>query len=206
METTANLNDMKTKLEKLGYTVSVFENKEQATDYIDSKIDGSSVGFGGSVTIKEMGLYDRLEKHNKVFWHNHPIPEGKTAAQIIQEASGAENYISSVNALAMTGEIINIDGRCNRVSEIFYGHKKVYLIAGINKIASDYDSALYRARNIAAPKNAQRLKLKTPCAIKADKCYNCSSPDRICNGLAVLWSKPYGSEYEIILVNEPLGY
>ena len=206
MESNIKLSDVKTTLEKLGYTVSLFENKEKAADYLDGQIDGSSVGFGGSVTVKEMQLYERLGKHNKVFWHNYPIPEGKTAADIIHEASCAECYISSVNGLAMSGEIINIDGRCNRVSEIFYGHKKVYLIVGRNKIAPDYDSALFRARNIAAPKNAQRLKLKTPCAVKADKCYNCSSPDRICRGLAVLWTKPYGCDYEIILVDEELGY
>lgn len=206
MERTIDLGAVKATLEKLGYTVSLFGDKEQAAEYLDSQIDGSSVGFGGSVTVKEMNLYERLERHNAVFWHNYPIPEGKTAAQIIQEASCAENYISSVNGLAMTGEIINIDGRCNRVSEIFYGHKKVYLLVGRNKIAADYDSALYRARNVAAPKNAQRLKLKTPCAVHADKCYNCSSPDRICRGLAVLWSKPYGCDYEIILIDEELGY
>lgn len=205
MENT-NLKDLQNVLEKHGYKVSIFETKEQATDYIDAQINHSSVGFGGSVSIKEMGLYERLEHHNDVYWHNHPIPEGKTASDIIQAASTADYYISSVNGVAMTGEIINIDGRCNRVSEIFYGHKKVILIVGKNKLAPDYDSALFRARNIAAPKNAQRLKLKTPCAVKADKCYNCSSPDRICNGLAVLWSRPYGCEYEIILVDENLGY
>jgi len=201
-----NLNELKSTLEKLGYTVSLFENKEKAADYLNGQIDATSVGFGGSVSLKEMNLYEKLASHNKVFWHNYPIPEGMTAADVIKAASQAELYISSVNGLAMTGEIINIDGRCNRVSETLYGHKKVYFVVGKNKIAPDYDSALFRARNIAAPKNAQRLKLKTPCAVKGDKCYNCKSPDRICNALTVFWSKPYGSQYEILLVDENLGY
>ena len=77
------------------------------------------------------------------------------------------------------------------VAAVFYGHEKVYLVAGINKIAEDEAQALYRARNIAAPRNAQRLGSKTPCAAKGDRCYDCSSPQRICRGLSVLWEAPH---------------
>lgn len=76
----------------------------------------------------------------------------------------------------------------------------------MNKLAPDYDSALYRARNIASPLNAKRLNKKTPCAVKGDRCYNCSSPERICRGLSVLWEKPVTGEFEVILINEELGY
>jgi hypothetical protein len=82
----------------------------------------------------------------------------------------------------------------------------VYFVIGENKIAKDYDSALYRARNIAAPLNARRLGVKTPCAVKADRCYNCNSPERICRGLSALWCKPMTGEFEVILVHEDLGY
>ena len=122
------------------------------------------------------------------------------------EANAASIYITSVNGIAESGEIVNIDGNCNRVASIFYGHEKVYFVIGENKIEKDYDSALYRARNIAAPLNAQRLGVKTPCAIKADKCYDCKSPERICRGLSVLWEKPMTGEFEIILIHENLGY
>ena len=116
-------------------------------------------------------------------------------------------YISSVNGLAETGEIINIDGNGNRVASTLFGHETVYLVVGSNKLAPDYESALWRARNIAAPKNAQRLNRKTPCAVKGDRCYDCSSPDRICRALVVLWGKPNTvKKMEILLVDEALGY
>ena len=108
--------------------------------------------------------------------------------------------------MAETGEIINIDGNCNRVASIFYGHKKVYLVIGENKLEKDYDSALHRARNIASPLNAKRVGVKTPCAVKGDKCYDCKSSERICRGLSVLWGIPMTGEFEVILVHEELGY
>lgn len=114
--------------------------------------------------------------------------------------------MSSVNGIAETGEIINIDGNCNRVAGTLFGHEKVYLVAGSNKIEADYEKALYRARNIAAPLNAKRLNRNTPCAVSGDKCYNCKSPERICKGLTVLWQMPSGREYEVILIDEKLGY
>ena len=116
-------------------------------------------------------------------------------------------YLSSVNAIAETGEILNIDGTGNRVAATLYGHKKLYLVTGVNKIAADYDAALWRARNIASPKNAQRLQKKTPCALHGDKCYDCSSPERICRGLVVLWEPVKGiGETEVVLIGEALGY
>ena len=103
--------------------------------------------------------------------------------------------------------LINIDGTCNRVGGLLYGHEKVYLVVGVNKIAPDYDAALFRARNVAAPLNARRLDRKTPCAQgKELKCYNCASPERICRALTVLWTKPGGADYEIVLIDEPMGY
>ncbi|WFR59189.1 lactate utilization protein [Anaerocolumna sp. AGMB13025] len=193
------------KLRDRGYIVSFFDTALQASEYIDSQIDSQTIGFGGSMTLEQMGLYELLNKHNKVFWH-HRIPNGRTSKEVRLQANGANIYISSVNGLAETGEIINIDGNCNRIASIFYGHEKVYFVVGKNKIEKDYDSALYRARNIAAPLNAKRLGVKTPCAIKGDKCYNCKSPERICRGLSVLWDKPMTGEFEVILIDEELGY
>ena len=191
-------------LEARGFTPKVFAAKEEAAAYLDSQIDGVSVGFGGSVTVQEMGLYPRLAAHNEAVWHwDTAMPAREARDQAIQ----TQVYITSVNGLAETGEIINIDGTGNRVASTLYGHKKVYFVVGKNKIAPDYDSALWRARNIAAPKNAQRLGIKTPCAVKGDKCYDCKSPDRICNGLVVLWGRPGGIEtMEVILIDEELGY
>lgn len=196
---------VKKNLEARGYTVSCFETAEHAADYLNTQIDNKTVGFGGSVSLKEMGLYEKLSLHNHISWHGR-IPEGKTDKEMRMEAREADIYISSVNGLAETGEIINIDATGNRVAAIFYGHKKVYLVIGKNKLAEDYDKALWRARNIASPKNAKRLGVNTPCAANADRCYDCSSPQRICRGLVVLWEKPLTSDIEIVLVNEDLGY
>ena len=200
-----NFEPIKKTLEERGYQVSCFETAKEATDYIDKQIDKRTVGFGGSMTLEEMGLYEKLVTHNRVSWHQR-IPDGKSNKEVRLAANAAEIYISSVNGLAKTGEIINIDGNCNRVASIFYGHEKVYLVVGANKIAKDYDSALWRARNIASPLNAKRLGMKTPCAVKADRCYDCKSPDRICRGLSVLWSKPMTGEFEVVLISENLGY
>ena len=192
-------------LKALGYQVSVFDTADQAADYLCGRIQNTTVGFGGSVTLQQMGLLEKLGKQNTVLWHWQPA-EGRTGAQMREEARKAPVYLSSVNGLAETGEIINIDGTGNRVAETLYGHEQVYFVVGKNKLAPDYEQALWRARNIAAPKNAQRLNCKTPCAVKGDRCYDCKSPDRICRGLVVLWEAMMGVEMEVVLVDEELGY
>ena len=194
---------VKQNLEARGFRVSVFATAAEAADYLDSAIDNTSVGFGGSVTLEQMGLYERLERHDRVNWHWRPTVDGADARQA---AMTAEHYITSVNGLAETGELINIDGTGNRVASTLYGHKKVWFVVGRNKLAPTYEEALWQARNIAAPKNAQRLKRKTPCAVKADHCYDCKSPERICRGLVVLWEAIGSMEMEVVLVDEALGY
>lgn len=191
---------VKKNLEARGFQVTTFATAAEAAAYLDGAIDGTTVGMGGSITIKEMGLFDKLSAHNEVFWHWANGPQERV------KAAGAKVYISSANGLAETGEIINIDGAGNRVASMLYGHEKVYFVVGKNKLAPTYDEALWRARNIAAPKNAQRLATKTPCAVKADRCYDCKSPDRICRGLAVLWECIMGMEIEVVLIDEELGY
>lgn len=192
-------------LKDRGYAVTSFETAAEAVKYLDTQIDHQTVGFGGSVTLEQMGLLEALQSHNTVFWHWR-IPKGNTADEIRHAAGEAAIYISSVNGLAETGEMINIDGNCNRIASILYGHEKVYLVVGENKLAKDYDGALYRARNVAAPLNAKRLGVKTPCAGKGEQCYDCKSPERICRGLSVLWEKPMAGEFEVILIHEALGY
>ena len=196
---------LKNNLFDKGYIVSVFDSSNEAARYLDTQIDGKTVGFGGSVTLHELNLYNVLSSHNIVYWHDEK-PEDMTVAQTRLKATRCDIYISSVNSISETGEIVNIDNTGNRVAAISYGPEKIYLVIGENKVAPDYESALYRARNIAAPLNAKRLKRKTPCALNADKCYDCTSPERICRNLSVLWNKPTGAEYEIILIKEKLGY
>ena len=191
---------VKKNLEARGFSVSTFSTAAEAAAYLDSAIDGTTVGIGGSMTVQQMGLHEKLAAHNEVHWHWTDGPEARA------KAAHADVYITSANGLTENGEIINIDGAGNRVASTLYGHKRVYFIIGRNKLAPTYDEALWRARNIAAPKNAQRLGKKTPCAVKGDRCYDCKSPDRICRGLVVLWGPSMGVETEIVLVDEELGY
>ena len=196
----ADLEKLRANLEARGFRTAYFPTADEAAAYLDGQIDGKTVGIGGSMTVKEMGLYPRLAAHNQVVWHW----EGGA----LRDAVLTDVYITSANALAETGEIINIDGVGNRAASTLYGHQKLYFVVGRNKLAPTYEEALWRARNIAAPKNAQRLGRKTPCAIKGDRCYDCKSPERICRGLVVLWEPMMGMEQttEVLLVDEELGF
>jgi len=196
---------LKDRLIKNGYEVSVFSTGTEAAEYLNKEIDGTDVGFGGSVTITELGLRESLGAHNKVYWHYYP-EDGCTVDETRVLANQAPIYVCSANGVAETGEIINIDGTGNRLASLCYGHEKVYIVVGRNKIAEDYDKALFRARNTACPLNAKRLGSKTPCAVNGDRCYDCESPGRICHAMLVLWRRPLGAKYEIVLVDEELGY
>lgn len=192
---------VKKNLEDRGYAVEVFASGVEAAAYLDGAVDGKSVGFGGSMTLDQLGLYDALGKHNTVVWHWK-----QDAGPARREGMFTDVYLSSANGLAETGEIINIDGNGNRVAATLFGHEKVYLVIGRNKLAPTYEEALWRARNIASPKNAQRLGKKTPCAVKGDRCYDCRSPERICRGLVVHYRKMNSMDMEVILIDQELGY
>ena len=190
-------------LTREGFAVRYFETANEAADYLAGAIRGKTVGIGGSLTVEALGLYERLTRDNTVYWHWRTDD-----AETRKQAALAQVYLSSANAIAETGEIINIDGAGNRVAATLYGHERVILIAGVNKIAPDAESALWRARNIAAPLNAKRLNCQTPCALSKEmKCYDCSSPERICCGVVTMLRPLYGNgSTEIVLVNEALGY
>ena len=195
----ADLEQLRKKLTERGYRCSVFETAPEAVDYLKGSLSGKTIGFGGSITAREMGLYEALSQNNICRWHW----EGASLA----DAADTQVYISSLNAVAETGELVNIDGAGNRVASGLYGHEKVIFVVGTNKIAPDLEQAIWRARNIAAPKNAQRLGKQTPCAAKADRCYDCSSPDRICGAMVLYWKRPTCiPEMELVLVKEDLGY
>lgn len=197
------IQNLKTK----GFQVECFETGKEAAKFMENSISGRTIGIGGSLTVKETGIDQALMENNTVYWHW--LPECKEefggAKEVRDMAMTTDIYISSVNAISQQGEIVNIDGTGNRIASTCYGHKEVYFIIGKNKITEDLESAIWRARNVAAPKNAQRLGQKTPCAVKADKCYDCNCPERICNGFLVLERPMKGMEMTVILVDEDLG-
>ena len=197
----ADIEKLKQNLLREGFLVSCFDTAQEACAYLNSAIDGVTVGFGGSQTVRDMGLYEQLSGHNQCYWHwdkvNNVIPP---------EATNAQVYITSLNGVSENGELINIDGGGNRVASTLYGHQKVYFIIWENKIAPDYDAALWRARNIAAPLNAKRLEKHTPC-VQTGRCMNCTSPERICRALVVLWEKPVlTQDMEVVIVRQSLGF
>ena len=185
----SELEKLKVVLEANGFQVSTFPTGEEAAAYLNRSIDHTTVGMGGSVTLTELGLQQSLSAHNILYNHGFSPCSADMARDL---AAGAEVYVLSANGIAAdTGEIINIDGCGNRAASSLYGHKKVYFVAGKNKIS---------------PKNAQRLHRKTPCAAKGDRCYNCNSPERICNGLVVLYKKMQSMDMEVVLIDQELGY
>ena len=196
-----NWDKLTENLTKNGFIVHRFATAREAAAFLDGHIDGKTVGFGGSVTLRELGLDKLLAAHNEV---SDPWTQGSGANA---GACAAQVYLTSVNGLAETGELINIDGNGNRIASTIYGHQEVWFVVGANKIAPDFEKALWRARNIASPKNAQRLARKTPCAAKGDRCSDCDSPDRICRVVSTHLRKPNGipTAY-VVLVEEELGY
>ena len=186
-------------LEAHGFDVTCFDTAAEAADYLDRRLDGKTVGHGGSITLKELGLLDRLQSHAVV--RSHWLGDS------FADAAASSVYLTSVNGLAETGEMVNIDGVGNRIASTVFGHEELYLVVGRNKLAPDYDGAVWRARNVASPKNAIRLQRKTPCAVKGDKCYDCNSPERLCRGMTVLWQASNGiGRTEVVLIDEDLGF
>lgn len=182
-----------------GFAVQHFATGEEAAAYLCSAIHDTEVGIGGCKTADQLGLYEKLSEHNTVHWHWR-VPGMET----LQKANAAPVYITSANAISEDGEILNIDGRGNRLAGQVFGNKKLYIVAGVNKLCPDFAAALERARNVAAVQNCKRFPAQTPCKLD-DRCHDCRSADRICRALLVLWAPMMGMEAEVILIDEELG-
>ena len=198
-------------LKKNGYTVSVFDSPKEAALYIDRAVDGCTVGFGDSRTMADMGLYSLLSSHNTVY---DPFQAGDNDEflELAEKALITDVFLTSVNAMAETGEMVNIDGTGNRVAGSMFRHRKVYFVVGTNKIEPDLDRALRRARNIAGPMNSLKYDSDTPCVHWFKKtggyrCFDCDSPDRICNTLNIYLKKLQDmDDMEVVLIDEPMGF
>ncbi|XOQ52855.1 MAG: LUD-dom domain-containing protein [Succiniclasticum sp.] len=196
---------VKSALEKRGYTVRCFDTAAAATEYLDNSIDGKLVGFGDSESMIAMDLYAVLSRHNDVYDPKHPR-EGQDFYATARKCLTTDIFLTSVNGLAETGEMVNIDGTGNRIAGSLFGHEKVYFVIGRNKLVPTLEEACYRARNVAAPRNAARHGYRTPCAIRMDHCYDCRSPQRICSVQTIYWKKMNHMDMEVLLIDEDLGY
>ena len=164
--------------------------------------EGSSVTMGGCMSAHQIGLVDALKEGNYEFIDRDAM-EDKRQAMLM--AYDADVYLASPNAMTQDGQLVNIDGTANRVSAIAQGPKKVIFIAGMNKVCDDLDGAMKRARNVAAPINAQRFEINTPCR-KTGACMDCKTPDTICCQFLITRYSKHPGRIHVILVDELLGF
>ena len=178
-------------------------DKEQALQTALSLIPaGSSVTMGGCMSAQEIGLVAAVKGGDYRFIDRHAFSDPR---QALLAAYDADVFLTSVNAMTEDGVLVNIDGNANRVSAIANGPRRVVMIVGMNKVCPDVDSALKRARNVAAPINAQRFGLSTPCA-RTGACMDCKSPDTICCQFLVTRYSKHKDRIHVILVNDDLGF
>ena len=168
--------------------------------------DGSSVTWGGSMTIRDLGIPDALRSRGTLEIFDRDMVESPEAVkEIYLRAFTSDVYLTSANAISEDGVIVNIDGNGNRVAAITWGPKKVIFIIGMNKVAQTVEDALARARSIASPINAQRFDIKTPCKIDG-ACHNCNAPESICSYVHFLRNSRNKGRHIVVLVGEDLGY
>ena len=163
---------------------------------------GSTVTMGGAMSAHEIGLVEALKKGNYNFVDRDQMEDKKAAALA---AYSADVFLTSTNAMTEDGMLVNIDGNANRVSAIAHGPEKVIVIAGMNKVCDDLDGAMKRARSVAAPTNAQRFGIETPCS-KTGSCMDCKSPDTICCQFLITRYSRHKDRIHVILVNDMLGF
>ena len=196
-------------LERNKFVVHYFETGAEAVVYLKNRIQNKCVAIGDSRTLLEIGVHDALSEVNEDITDiQRPLP-GESFLDTALRTMGRDVFLTSVNALSQTGEMVNIDGTGNRVAASLFGSQEVFFVLGVNKITPDLASAIYRARNVAAPLNSKKNKKSSlnPCATLDEKCYDCGSPDRICNALTIYYKKMRNMQtMEIIIINESLGF
>ena len=194
-------------LTKHGFeTIKVPDRSVACTEILKRVPSNKTVGLGGSVTLREIGLISLLEKQGNILydhWKQGITQEESLRIRRAQQSSDV--YITSANAITLSGEIVNIDGACNRTSTMGFGPQEVIILAGRNKIVQDVSAGIARIKNEAAPLNARRLGLDLPCA-KLGRCVECDSPQRICRGTLILERRPFLTNMLVIVVEEDLGF
>lgn len=182
------------------------ENAKEALEKaIELTPKGSRVSWGGSATLAEIGLKDRLREGDYEVLDRDMAQTPEEKEKIAHEAFFCDYYFMSANAISEDGQLVNIDGNGNRVAAMIYGPKNVIVIAGMNKVAKTLEDAISRARNIAAPVNAQRFPVKTPCKATGS-CMDCKSPDSVCAYFAITRISRPPKKIKVILIGENLGF
>lgn len=193
-------------LDKRGMEAYYVDNKDDALKMaLRFVTPGSSVSWGGSMSINEIGLIPALKAWDCTVLDRTAPKTEEEKKEFFGKVAVCDYYFMSTNAITMDGELVNIDGTGNRVASLIFGPSNVVIIAGMNKVADNLESAVDRARNTAAPMNTIRLDRKTPCT-QVGRCMDCMSPDCICNQFVVTRRSAPAGRIKIILVGEELGY
>ena len=168
--------------------------------------DGSSVTWGGSMTVRDMGIPQALKERGTLeVLDRDLVDDPQEKQQMYLRAFSADVFLSSANSISEDGVIVNIDGNGNRVAAISWGPKKVIFIIGLNKVAQTVEAAIARARSTASPINAQRFDIATPCHADG-MCHNCNSPESICSYIHLLRNSRTPGRHVVVLVGEDFGY
>lgn len=167
--------------------------------------DGASIGWGGSMTLDETGIKKAVLDGNYTIYNRDTAKTPEDQKKVYSQICGCDYYLMSTNAITLNGELVNVDGRGNRVAFLCFGPENVIVVAGMNKLATDVDDGLKRVRNMAAPPNCVRLNRNTPCAVTG-KCVDCLSPDSICASTVITRKSMIPGRITVILVGEELGY
>ncbi|KLU64393.1 MULTISPECIES: lactate utilization protein [Desulfosporosinus] len=194
-------------LKKNEFDAVYFATAEEAAAFIMNHVKPEmTVGFGGSMTIKNMGIQDKVNAvGGKVLDHGAPgiAPEEKIA--ISRQEMLSDLYLCSSNAITLDGMLVNVDGLGNRVAAMSFGPKKVIIAAGVNKLCQNEAAAFARLEGIAAPMNNKRLDTPNPCT-KSGVCVNCQSPTRICRVYSVMRKKPMAADITVLIIGDSCGY
>ncbi|HAD04514.1 MAG: lactate utilization protein C [Desulfuromonadales bacterium GWC2_61_20] len=201
------LEQTATSLTKNGFGVTLLETRAEALAFLlQQAAAAESIGFGGSMTLAELGLIEALAASGKrLLVHGQAGLSPVERRQVMQEQLDCDLFITSSNAVTLKGHLVNIDATGNRVCAMAFGPREVLVVVGVNKVTSDIESALRRIKERVAPANARRLGFATPCA-ETGRCSDCQSPQRICRITTIIERAPRASHLHICLVNEHLGY
>ncbi|NLL77320.1 MAG: LUD domain-containing protein [Clostridiales bacterium] len=193
-------------LERRGMEGYFFEDSASCVEAIISSIpDSSVISWGGSETIKEIGLMDRIKKGNYSLINRESASSDEEKRKLYAQTVLADYYLMSTNAITFQGELINIDGRGNRVTYLIHGPENVIIVAGMNKVVTDVHAGINRTRNFAAPPNAKRLDRQTPCNVTGH-CGDCLAEDCMCNQIVITRRSGIKGRIKVYLIAEELGY
>jgi hypothetical protein len=191
-------------LRKNGFDAEFLPGAAQVRERVLRECEkADSIGFGGSMTVAELGIYDELKGGGKELFDHGRVPSAEKAAARLGQLT-CDLFLTGTNAVTLTGVLVNLDMNGNRTNAMTFGPKKILVVAGSQKVVADVADAIRRIKTFVAPRNTKRLDLKTPCAATGF-CEDCDSPQRICRVYSMIERKPPHSDITVILCGEPMG-